>query len=283
LHWLIYIYDFISAVGVAGEVDRMDYSESNYDEFAGYGERLFSSTTYEEDDAEADQIYQSVDEKMEARRKRARERQMLQEQQTSRSQRPRIADQFADLKRDLASVSASDWESIPEVGDHSLKLKQSRKKESFMPVPDSVLLMQDPSTRNAMANSLDPSQDMLGRSSVLPSGVAGLSEMRNSALTSRLDRISDSVSGQTVVDPKGYLTSLNSVKITSEAEIGDIKKARVLLQSVTTTNPQHGPGWIAAARVEEYASKMVNARKIILEGCEKVSITNTTKRISLHV
>ncbi|RYZ14982.1 MAG: hypothetical protein EOO70_07255, partial [Myxococcaceae bacterium] len=72
-----------------------------------------------------------------------------------------------------------------------------------------------------------------------------------------------------MVDPKGYLTSLNSLKVTSEAEIGDIKKARVLLQSVTTTNPSHGPGWIAAARVEEYASKLQAARKVILEGCEK--------------
>jgi hypothetical protein len=42
------------------DTDRMDYSESNYDEFSGYGERLFSSTTYEKDDAEADQIYNSV-------------------------------------------------------------------------------------------------------------------------------------------------------------------------------------------------------------------------------
>ena len=75
------------------------------------------------------------------------------------------------------------------------------------------------------------------------------------------------------MDPKGYLTSLNSLKVTSEAEVGDIKKARVLLQSVTTTNPKHGPGWIAAARVEEFASKLVQARKIILQGCETCPVS----------
>ena len=69
--------------------------------------------------------------------------------------------------------------------------------------------------------------------------------------------MSDSVSGQTVVDPRGYLTDLNSLKITSDAEIGDIKKARTLLNSVTITNPKHGPGWIASARVEEYAGGVV--------------------------
>lgn len=81
-------------------------------------------------------------------------------------------------------------------------------------------------------------------------------------------KMSDSVSGQTVVDPRGYLTDLNSLKITSDAEIGDIKKARTLLGSVISTNPKHGPGWIAAARVEEYAGKLVQARKVILQGCD---------------
>lgn len=69
---------------------------------------------------------------------------------------------------------------------------------------------------------------------------------------------------------QGYLTDLSSLKITSEAEIGDIKKARTLLSSVTATNPKHAPGWIAAARVEEYAGKIVQARKIIRQGCEAV-------------
>lgn len=35
-------------------------------------------------------------------------------------------------------------------------------------------------------------------------------EGRNTYLQLKLDRVSDSVSGQTVVDPKGYLTDLNS-------------------------------------------------------------------------
>ena len=32
-------------------------------------------------------------------------------------------------------------------------------------------------------------------------------------LSSKLDKMSDSVTGQTVVDPKGYLTDLNSIKV----------------------------------------------------------------------
>lgn len=70
----------------------------------------------------------------------------------------------------------------------------------------------------------------------------------------------DSVSGQTVVDPKGYLTDLKSMKIASDADISDIKKARLLLKSVIQTNPKHAPGWIAAARLEEVAVRAAPAQ-----------------------
>jgi pre-mRNA-processing factor 6 len=77
------------------------------------------------------------------------------------------------------------------------------------------------------------------------------------------------VTGQTVVDPKGYLTGLDSIVLKSDAEISDINKARLLLKSVRMTNPKHGPGWIASARVEEIAGKMPAARALIQEGCEE--------------
>ena len=64
-------------------------------------------------------------------------------------------------------------------------------------------------------------------------------------------RMGDSASGKSTVDPKGYLTSLDSIQLSSDAEIGDIKKARMLLKSVINTNPKHAPGWVAAARLEE--------------------------------
>jgi pre-mRNA-processing factor 6 len=87
-------------------------------------------------------------------------------------------------------------------------------------------------------------------------------------LRSKLAAASDSVTGQTNVDKAGYLTDLDSIKINTEAEIGDIKKARLLLKSVTESNPKHAPGWIAFARLEEAAGRVTAARKIINEGCE---------------
>jgi pre-mRNA-processing factor 6 len=89
-----------------------------------------------------------------------------------------------------------------------------------------------------------------------------------SVLNSDLAQVKDSVSGATNIDPKGYLTDLASVVHKSEAEIGDTKRGRELLRSLIQTNKKHAPGWIAAARLEEVAGKMVAARKLIEEGCQ---------------
>ncbi len=171
-------------------------------------------------------------------------------------------------------MTSAMWESIPDAQDRSIRRKNNHNvggnNNVFTPLPDSVV---DVGGAGAMVTSMDPSSDPTA--SVVPgstvgraSNISGLASARGKVLGLNLDRISDSVSGQTTVDPKGYLTDLNSIKINSEAEVGDIEKARLLLKSVTSTNPKHGPGWIAAARVEEFAGKLVQARKIIKAGCE---------------
>merc|ERR1719231_765152 len=95
-----------------------------------------------------------------------------------------------------------------------------------------------------------------------------LGEARGTVLAVKLDRVMDSVSGQTVMDPKGYLTDLNALQVASDTDVSDIKKARTLLKSVITSNPKHGPGWIAAARLEEVAGKIQQARGLMAQGCQ---------------
>ncbi len=53
--------------------DHMDYSETNFDEFSGYGQALFGDTPYDEADEEADRVYEAVDDRMESRRRRRQE------------------------------------------------------------------------------------------------------------------------------------------------------------------------------------------------------------------
>ncbi|KAJ2970437.1 hypothetical protein NUW58_g9698 [Xylaria curta] len=97
--------------------------------------------------------------------------------------------------------------------------------------------------------------------------------LRRPARTERLDQasqngISTSSGSATSVDPRGYLTSLARSQLPESAQVGDINRVRELLESVIKTNPNNGPGWIAAARVEELAGKIVAARNVIARGCE---------------
>jgi len=71
-----------------------------------------------------------------------------------RAERPKIQQQFADLKRGLSSVTDEEWENIPEVGNLTRK-KRRREERSFV-VPDSVIV--GDRGKNDYENSLDTRQ-----------------------------------------------------------------------------------------------------------------------------
>jgi len=257
------------------EEDTEDLNESNYDEFAGYGGSLFTSGPYEKDDEEADEVYEAIDKRMDEKRKERREKKFKETVEKYRQERPKIQQQFSDLKRKLSDISPDEWAVLPEVGDARNKKKRNPRQEKFTPVPDSVL-------RSAMmAGQTTTTVNTLEQLGGLNTPYPGLStptsgdldlnkigEARKSLVGVKLDQASDSVSGQTVVDPKGYLTDLQSLTPSSSGDIGDIKKARLLLKSVITTNPKHAPGWIAAARLEEVTGHIQKARNLIIKGTE---------------
>jgi len=253
------------------EAEEKGYDENQkFDEFEGNDVGLFASGEYDEDDKEADVVWENIDKRMDSRRKDRREARLKKEIEKYRASNPKITEQFADLKRKLVTLSATEWESIPEIGDYSLRNKKKRF-ESFIPAPDT--LFERAKQEQEHVTALDPRSRAAGLET--PYGqtpvtdLTAVGEGRGTVMKLKLDRLSDSVSGLTVVDPKGYLTDLKSMKITSDAEISDIKKARLLLKSVIQTNPKHAPGWIAAARLEEVAGKIQAARNFIQQGCEE--------------
>eukprot|EP00191_Tetraselmis_sp_GSL018_P019287 CAMPEP_0177592198 /NCGR_PEP_ID=MMETSP0419_2-20121207/8425_1 /TAXON_ID=582737 /ORGANISM="Tetraselmis sp., Strain GSL018" /LENGTH=893 /DNA_ID=CAMNT_0019083035 /DNA_START=192 /DNA_END=2870 /DNA_ORIENTATION=- len=251
-----------------GEHGEEGTDDAKFDAFLGNDAGVFASAgEYDEDDKEADEIWASIDARMDERRKDRREARLKAEIEKYRAENPKITEQFADLKRKLADVSSEEWESIPEIGDYTIKNK--KRMQSFVPVPDTLL------AKAAAEKQLDTRASSNGLETpglATPAAnqdLTAVGEGRGTVLSLKLDNMADSVSGQTVVDPKGYLTDLKSMKITSDAEISDIKKARLLLKSVIQTNPKHGPGWIAAARLEELAGKLSAARQLIQQGVEK--------------
>lgn len=203
----------------------------------------------------------------------AREREIAEK---NRQLKPKAHEQFAELKRGLAAVTEEEWMNIPDPGDLRAvgrKRRKENERERFTAAPDSLLLAARAQTQ--LANSIDAQSGLASTVGGMDTPLADfrqISKARDDLLKVKLDQAGsrvDSASGKTTIDPKGYLTDLGSTILKTDAEIGDIKKARELLKSVITTNPKHGPGWIALARVEEIDNKLGKARQIIAQGCEE--------------
>lgn len=205
---------------------------------------------------------------------RFREAREKQEREEYERNNPKIQQQFADLKRALGTVTDEDWANIPEVGDltgKNRRMKETRRQR-FYAVPDSVLA----GARDAgqLENSIPTDGDAADGTMT---NFADIGAARDKVLQVRLDQAAQgqtpengSAGTATSVDPKGYLTSLSRTELQAgEAQVGDIKRVRVLLESVIKTNPKHAPGWIAAARLEEFAGKVVAARNIMARGCDQ--------------
>lgn len=154
---------------------------------------------------------------MDEKRKDYRERRLREELERYRQERPKIQQQFSDLKRDLAQVTENEWSNVPEVGDARNRKQRNPRAEKYTPLPDSVLAR---NLGGETTSSIDPSS---GLASILPGTTSGMltpsgdldlrkiGQARNNLMNVKLSQVSDSVEGQTVVDPKGYLTDLQSM------------------------------------------------------------------------
>lgn len=214
---------------------------------------MFADGEYGRDDDEADAIYAAIDSRMSSRRKRQREMQLQKDLREYRKANPTVRQQFANLKQGLGSVSMDEWASIPDIGDHSV---QHTKWEKYTPAPDSLL--ESARRENAVV------AQTAGES--VATDLASIGVGRTSVLGQRLDTVDESTE-KAKLNVERYLNEMNGNDGMSLPDIGDLKKARLLMKSLTSSNPSHAPGWIAAARVEENARDIYAARQIILKGC----------------
>ena len=251
-------------------MDAVKYSDANYDEFGGYSERLFASGEYDAEDREADAIYAAIDRRVESRRKRKRdddkESKPDDATESGGSTLDQIHSRFSDVKRKLSSISEAEWAAIPESMDvsrrNALVKQKDNSREKFTPLPNSLL------TSSALAAALPTLTTTLAPSGlVAPPDLTSIGRARDKMLGLRLDRLGDSVAGQTVVDPMGYMTELGTQKINTAAEVSDIKKARLLMHSVIDSNPSLSSGYIGLSRIEKDTGRLKEAREAIMRGC----------------
>lgn len=285
-----------TALAKRNDDDDDDYlNESNYDQFAGYGGSLFNKDPYEQDDEEADKIYDAIDKHLDERGKALREAKARQELEAYRQKRPKLQQQFVGLKHDLKSVSESEWMNIPDVGDARNRKQRVARQDKFTPIPDSLIAHQariasggerlvyvDTKAMGALddddADDND-NQTLLGpdQKPLLPLedgrglNIGDMSDFRSSYMSMRLSRVSNSASADAnqATNPQDYLTNLQSMvsnQITNTATLNEYRKQ---FASLRTSNPTFQNAWIASARLEEAAGKLKAARSIILAGCEK--------------
>ncbi|KAK6009661.1 PRP1 splicing factor, partial [Ostertagia ostertagi] len=204
-------------------------NDNNYDEFEGYAGSLFAQDPYDKEDEEADEVYLAF-------LGYFREKKYKEAIEKYRKERPKIQQEFSDLKRQLSEVQF---------------YLSSYVKVLFTPVPDSLIAMSmsygettstlDSRVQSGMTtpfgsgfqSTFGGMQSSLGGwKTGINSGISSghdldlikIGQARNKIMDIKLNQVSDSVSGQTVVDPKGYLTDLQSMIPQYGGDINDVKK-----------------------------------------------------------
>ena len=249
----------------SGVVDDDDpFPEDDAGLFAG-------SEWQDQEDDEADRLYEAVEAKMEKRHASKKHELEMKEKEERVKKNLSIQDQFADAKRALATVTDDEWANIPEAGDITGKNKRRQNlRERTYAVGDSVLV--------SMINTsqFNSSVDANMESGIdTPAGgtqtdFVEMGAARDRLLASSLESArsgTETVLGSTAIDRNGYMTSL-STKSAQIAQMSDVKRARQLLESVVKAKPHQAEGWIGLARLEELAGRTVKAREVIQKGCE---------------
>lgn len=119
-----------------------DLNDSNYDPFAGYASNLFSAGAYDDEDIEADLIYEAIDKRQDSKRRERREKREKEQWMEYHRKRPKIHEFFAKEKLQLKKLARSEWDNIPEAADLSRRRRshlRSTRTEKYTPVPDSII------------------------------------------------------------------------------------------------------------------------------------------------
>src|SRR5271163_3186167 len=168
----------------------------------------------DQEDDEADRIFDAVEARLDRRRQTAKLERQRKEQEEYAKKNPTIQEQFADVKRGLATVTDDEWANIPEAGDTTGKNKRRQNlRERTYAVGDSVLVgMINSSQYNSTVGTSD------GMASTVANTQTDFVEMgaaRDRLLASSLETAlssgTDSVLSSTNIDPRGYMTSLSTL------------------------------------------------------------------------
>ena len=200
---------------------------------------------------------------MEERRKNIKEKNELINLKRKRNEQPTIRQAFSALKNDLKTLSQSDWESIPEIKDFTIK---KRKIERYIPITHSEIMA-------ALNDTIVPLKEEKEKETT----IENVGKAKNSILKMLIDKIGEEKGEKNSVDRLSYLTELNTLNkdnvvnpLNSFEGVQDMKKAKLLLNNLITTNPENPLSWISAARLELMDNELQKARELLSKAIEKI-------------
>ena len=198
---------------------------------------------------------------MEERRKNIKEKNELLNLKRNRNEQPTIRQAFSALKNDLKTLSQSDWESIPEIKDFTIK---KRKIERYIPITDSEIIAALNDTIIPLKEEKEVTLENVGKA-------------KNSILKMLIDKIGEEKEDRNSIDRLSYLTELNTLNkdnvvnpLNSFEGIQDMKKAKLLLNNLIMTNPDNPLSYISAARLEVMDNEQIKAKEILSKAIEKI-------------
>ena len=200
---------------------------------------------------------------MEERRKNIKEKNELINLKRKRNEQPTIRQTFSALKNDLKTLSQSDWENIPEIKDFTIK---KRKIERYIPITDSEIMA-------ALNDTIIPLKEEKEKETNLEN----VGKAKNSILKMLIDKIGEEKGEKNSVDRLSYLTELNTLNkdnvvnpLNSFEGVQDMKKAKLLLNNLITTNPENPLSWISASRLELMDNEPQKAKELLSKAIEKI-------------
>lgn len=267
--------------------EEEDYNKP-YDNWNGTESGLFKQENLDDEDEEADNVYDQVERYLEEKRAKQRNstnKKVIDEFQKNNNS---IKGMFADLKKDLSSVQKHEWMNIPEIENFTIKKK---KVERFSAVPDHVI--QSGLSDSRLLNSIQVSNKAGSGTITSIQNLDDVSQAKSSVLSIAMDKLSgngnksifnsgnsgnegnnryfNDSKGTTSVNPIGYLTEVTGINVKNNSENNDFKKARKILNAVIESDIVSVSGYVGLARLEELEGKISKAREVITQAVEKIT------------
>ncbi|KAH0802907.1 protein STABILIZED1 [Histomonas meleagridis] len=204
-----------------------------------------------EENDKADEFYEEIDRKMKERNKKKNKAPPPPEKTIF----DEVRDKYADLKEGLKTISASEWENLPEIGATTY---HRPKWELFTHASDRMITNDfDDSALNRLDKETDGNIDSDKR-------IMAVSRAQQSVLNIQLSKIVGP--HQQSIDVTSFMRELDQQASTVIQQFDDLDRAASLYRSLTHANKDNPQGWLLRARVEEKRGRLDKARKAARDG-----------------